>query len=46
VAECYAHGIGVQKNYFLAAKYYGILEDRRYKDAHRMKERILAMVKD
>ncbi len=46
LAECYAHGIGVPKNYYRAAKYYGILEDRRYKDAKRMKERILAYIAD
>lgn len=46
VATAYAHGIGVPKNYFMAAKYYGILEDRRYKGARVMKDRILAMVKD
>lgn len=46
VAECYAHGIGVPVNYFMAGKYYGILADRRYKNAARMKERILGYVKD
>lgn len=46
VAEAYAHGVGVEKNYFLAGKYYGILEDRRFRAAYRMKDRILALVKD
>lgn len=46
LADCYAHGIGVEVNYFLAAKYYGILEDRGYLSAAKMKNRILALVKD
>lgn len=46
VAGCYSHGIGVAMNYHLAAKYYGTLENRRYKYAARMKERMLAHVKD
>jgi TPR repeat protein len=46
VAKFYTEGIGVPVSYFLAAKYYGILEDRRYPFAHKMKERVLAYVKD
>jgi TPR repeat protein len=46
LAECYAHGIGTPVNYFMAAKFYGILEDRRFKRAREMKERVLAYVKD
>jgi TPR repeat protein len=45
-ADCYTHGIGVEENYYLAAKYYGIAEDRGYVSARRMKDRVLAMVKD
>lgn len=45
-AECYAHGIGVPVNYALAGKYYGIAEDRGYIKARRLKERVLALVKD
>lgn len=46
VADCYVHAIGTGKNAYLAAKYYGILEDRRFKRGREMKERILALVKD
>jgi TPR repeat protein len=45
-ADCYTHGIGVEENYYLAAKYYGIAEDRGYVNARRMKDRVLALVKD
>lgn len=46
VAECHAQGIGTPVNPARAAKYYGLLENRRYKNATRMKNRILALVKD
>lgn len=46
LAECHAHGIGTPVNYHLAVKYYRLLESRRYIHATRMKNRILAMVKD
>lgn len=45
-ADAYADGIGTPVNYYLAAKYYDILEKRGYIRARKMKERILAYVKD
>lgn len=45
-AACYAHGVGTQVNYYLAAKYYDILEGRGYINAREMKQRTLAHIKD
>lgn len=46
VADCYAHGIGTEKNYYLAAKYYGILDRRGFIEAKRQKDRMLASLDD
>lgn len=46
LANLYSDGIGVQKNYFMAAKFYRLLEERRYKGAREKKEWMLAHVKD
>jgi TPR repeat protein len=46
LANCYMEGIGVEVNYHLAAKYYGILARKGYFHAGEMRDRALAYVKD
>lgn len=46
LADAYNHGIGTAVNYYLAVKYYEILENRGYLHAREMRNRILALVKD
>lgn len=46
VADCYAHGIGTEVNYYLAAKYYQMIEQRGFVRGRDMKQRMLAAVKD
>lgn len=46
LGECYVSGLGVEKNFYLAAEYYQRVADRGSTLARKMRDRTLALVKD